>query len=57
MAFKIVVLPGDGIGPEVTAQALKLLPIISKKENVEFVVNTRQNLSELWQLTMTMKLK
>jgi 3-isopropylmalate dehydrogenase len=36
MAYKIVVLPGDGIGPEVTAQALKLLPLISKKENVEF---------------------
>lgn len=34
--FKIVVLPGDGIGPEVTAQALKLLPVISKRENVEF---------------------
>ncbi len=38
MAFKIVVLPGDGIGPEVCAQALKLLPVISKKENVEFIL-------------------
>lgn len=36
MAFKIVVLPGDGIGPEVTAQALKLLPVIEKKEKVQF---------------------
>jgi 3-isopropylmalate dehydrogenase len=36
MAFKIVVLPGDGIGPEVTGQALKLLPLISERENVEF---------------------
>ena len=39
MAFKIVVLPGDGIGPEVTGQALKLLPVIGKKENVEFILD------------------
>ena len=39
MAFKIVVLPGDGIGPEVTSQALKLLPIIGKKEKVEFLLD------------------
>jgi 3-isopropylmalate dehydrogenase len=38
MTFKIVVLPGDGIGPEVTNQALKLLPVIAEKENVEFVL-------------------
>ena len=37
--FKIVVLPGDGIGPEVTAQALKLLPVIGKKEKVEFLLD------------------
>jgi 3-isopropylmalate dehydrogenase len=36
MRFKITILPGDGIGPEVTAQALKLLPVIGKRENVEF---------------------
>jgi 3-isopropylmalate dehydrogenase len=36
MSYKIVVLPGDGIGPEVTAQALRLLPVIAEKENVEF---------------------
>ena len=36
MAYKIVVLPGDGIGTEVTTQALKLLPVIEEKENVEF---------------------
>jgi 3-isopropylmalate dehydrogenase len=38
MRFKITVLPGDGIGPEVVAQALKLLPVISKKEKVEFTL-------------------
>ncbi len=39
MTFKIVVLPGDGIGPEVTEQALKLIPLIGKKEQVEFKVD------------------
>lgn len=38
MVFKIIVLPGDGIGPEVCEQALKLLPLIGKKENVEFIL-------------------
>ena len=36
MSYKIAVLPGDGIGPEVTAEALKLIPVIEKKENVTF---------------------
>lgn len=36
MKFKITVLPGDGIGPEVVAQALKLIPVIEQKENVGF---------------------
>ena len=36
MSYKIVVLPGDGIGPEVTAQALKLIPVIEKQEDVKF---------------------
>lgn len=38
MLYKIVVLPGDGIGPEVTDQALKLIPVIEKRENVEFQI-------------------
>ncbi len=36
MEFKFVVLPGDGIGPEVVAQALKLIPVIEDKEKVKF---------------------
>ena len=36
MDYKIVVLPGDGIGPEVIAQALKLFPVIEQKEKVSF---------------------
>jgi 3-isopropylmalate dehydrogenase len=34
--LRITILPGDGIGPEVTGQARKLLPVIGKKEKVEF---------------------
>jgi 3-isopropylmalate dehydrogenase len=36
MKYKIAVLPGDGIGPEVIAQAVRVLEIISQKENTEF---------------------
>ena len=36
MAFKIAVLPGDGIGPEVMTEALKVLDRISSRFNVEF---------------------
>ena len=33
MELNIAVLPGDGIGPEVTNEAIKVLDIISKKYN------------------------
>jgi 3-isopropylmalate dehydrogenase len=36
MNFKIAVLPGDGIGPEIVDQALKVLNAIAKKYNHEF---------------------
>ena len=29
--FKVAVLPGDGIGPEVMAEALKVLDAVEKK--------------------------
>lgn len=35
-SFKIAVLPGDGIGPEVMAEALKVLDAVEKKYNVCF---------------------
>lgn len=35
-SFKIAVLPGDGIGPEVMAEALKVLVAIEKKFAVKF---------------------
>ena len=34
--YKIAVLEGDGIGPEVIAQGIKALEAISKKYNVKF---------------------
>ena len=35
-SFKVAVLPGDGIGPEVMAEALKVLDAIEKKYDVSF---------------------
>jgi 3-isopropylmalate dehydrogenase len=35
-SFKIAVLPGDGIGPEVMAEALKVLDAVEKKYGVSF---------------------
>ena len=39
MAYKIAVLPGDGIGPEVMAEAIKVLNKISSKYKVKFEFN------------------
>ncbi|MEL6988371.1 MAG: 3-isopropylmalate dehydrogenase, partial [Bacteroidota bacterium] len=36
MKFKIAILPGDGIGPEVIEQALKVLKAVSEKYNHHF---------------------
>ena len=36
MVNRIVVLPGDGIGPEVTNQAVKVLKAIGEKYNIDF---------------------
>lgn len=38
MKYKIATLPGDGIGPEVTAQAIKALEAIGQKSGHEFVL-------------------
>jgi 3-isopropylmalate dehydrogenase len=39
MKYNIAVLAGDGIGPEVIGQAVRVLEIISKKENTEFILH------------------
>lgn len=39
MKFKIAVLPGDGIGPEVIEQGIKVLKSIEQKYNHEFELN------------------
>ena len=36
MTLRIAVLPGDGTGPEVTREAVKVLEAISKLENIEY---------------------
>ncbi|MEW5721385.1 MAG: isocitrate/isopropylmalate family dehydrogenase, partial [Chloroflexota bacterium] len=36
MHAKIITLPGDGIGPEITAEAIRVLQVIAKKFNHQF---------------------
>jgi 3-isopropylmalate dehydrogenase len=38
-SYKIAVLAGDGIGPEVMTQALKILDVVSEKCNIKFDCN------------------
>src|SRR3989338_8337228 len=35
-SYKIAVLPGDGIGPEIVAEAVKFLKAIGKRHNINF---------------------
>lgn len=39
MTYRIVTLPGDGIGPEVIAQAVRVLEVVSKRLGVELKVD------------------
>ena len=34
--YKIAVIPGDGVGPEVIREGLKVLKAVAKKENIKF---------------------
>ncbi len=36
MKYKIAVLPGDGIGPEIMDEAIKVLDTVTKKQSIEF---------------------
>ena len=40
MSKKILVLPGDGIGQEVTASAMQILDFIIKKFSLNFSIDT-----------------
>ena len=41
MFLKITALPGDGIGPEVTAEAVRVLEVIAKLHHHELQINTK----------------
>ena len=41
MEFKIVLLPGDGIGPEVVSEAVRVLDVIAHKYNHSFAYKER----------------
>ena len=34
--YRIAVLPGDGIGPEIVREALKVLGIVAERSGVQF---------------------
>ncbi len=36
MAYKIAVIPGDGTGPEVVNEGLKVLKAVAEKEKIKF---------------------
>ncbi len=36
MMYKIAVIPGDGVGPEIIKEGLKVLKAVAKKENIKF---------------------
>jgi len=40
VAYKIAVIPGDGIGPEVIHEGLKVLNVAAKKHNIQFDYET-----------------
>ncbi len=40
-SYKIAVLPGDGIGPEVMREAIKVLEVIGEKFNITFNFSTK----------------
>ena len=44
--LNIAVLPGDGIGPEIISEAIKVLKAISEKRNIDFNFNyIKKNIS------------
>ena len=36
--FKIITLPGDGIGPEITSSAVNILNVIADLNDIEFEI-------------------
>lgn len=40
MSYKIALLPGDGIGPEVTSAAVKVIDLVAEKINMEVTYET-----------------
>ena len=40
-SYKITLLPGDGIGPEITSSAVKMLNTISELNDIEFDIEEK----------------
>ena len=43
MNLNIAILPGDGIGPEIIEQAMKVVKVVAKKYNHELTYEYRFN--------------
>jgi len=43
--FKIAVFAGDGIGPEIMKEALKVLKVIAGKKNIAFHIHEAPTIS------------
>ena len=57
--FHIAVLPGDGIGPEITREAVKVLKAVGRKYRLELVfshhlVGARQSMRRAWRCPMNL---
>ena len=48
MTTRIAVVPGDGIGPEVMAEAVRLLEALDKKKNLQLAVTQFDWGAERW---------
>ncbi len=40
-SYKIALLDGDGIGPEIMIEAVKILKLVAERNNVSFELSTR----------------
>lgn len=50
-SFKLAVIAGDGIGPEVVSEGLKVLDVVSEKYGVEFVKTSYELGAAFWHRT------
>ncbi len=50
-SYKLAVIPGDGIGPEVVAEGLKVLDVIAAKHGLNFAKTEYELGAKYWHKT------